>query len=152
MRRSWTAERLGKTKTAASRSTLPCIPLLGEHLQKWRDESLFNGAEDFVFPSEVRGGRIPRNAGMLLRDYVLPAAIATGVIKAGERIGWHTLRHSLCSFLISSGVNPTTTQRMLRHSNVHTTLQVYSHACPSDLVQAQDAVMREILTPTGLVQ
>jgi site-specific recombinase XerD len=89
---------------------------------------------------------------MLLKDYVLPAAVAAGVIKAGERIGWHTLRHSLASFMVSTGVNPATAQRMLRHSNVSMTLQVYSHACSSDLIQAQDAVMREILTPSGMVQ
>ena len=146
IKRSWTAAKLGKTKTKASRSTLPLIPVLAEHLQKWRDETLFNGAEDFVFPSEVRGGKIPRNGGMLLKDYVIPAAVRAGVIKTGERVGWHALRHGCASYLVSSGLNPSTAQRMLRHANVSQTLQTYTHASSSDLAQAQDAVMREILT------
>jgi integrase len=152
VRRAWTGAKLGRCKTAASRSTVPCIASLSEHLRQWRNESLFNGDEDFVFPSEVRGGKIPRNGGVLLEDYVIPSAITVGVIKAGGRIGWHTLRHSLASYLVSAGFNPTTAQRMPRQSNVNMTLQVYSHGCPSDSMQAQDAVMREMLKPTGLIQ
>jgi site-specific recombinase XerD len=89
---------------------------------------------------------------MIVRDYLIPAAVRAGVIEEGERIGMHTLRHSLCSFLISGGVNPTTAQRMLRHRNAHTTLQFYSHSVPTDLVQAQDCVLREIFPVTERVQ
>jgi integrase len=46
----------------------------------------------------------------------------------------------------SSSGNPSTAQRMLRHANVSQTLQTYTHASSSDLAQAHDAVMREILT------
>jgi len=86
---------LGGTKTAASRATVPSIPLLSAHLQMWRLKSLFMGQDDFVFPSVVRGGKIPRNGGMIVRDYLIPAAVRAGVIEEGERIGMHTLRQSL---------------------------------------------------------
>ncbi len=113
IRRSWTAARMGDTKTPASRAAVPCIPLLMGYLTEWRDKSRYNRQEDFIFASEVRKGKIPRTGGMISRDYLVPAAIRAKVIKEGESIGMHCLRHSLASFLVSAGVNPTTAQRML---------------------------------------
>jgi integrase len=114
IRRSWTAARMGKTKTAASRSTVPANPVLMEYLSEWHSKSKYNGPEDFVFASEARNGKIPRNGGMIVRDYLQPAAVKAGV---KGKIGLHALRHGVASYLISVGTNPTTAQRMLRHSS-----------------------------------
>ena len=40
--------------------------------------------------------------------------------------GFHALRHSLATFLVSKDLDPKTVQAMLRHSNVITTLQLYA--------------------------
>jgi site-specific recombinase XerD len=55
------------------------------------------------------------------------------------RFGFHTLRHSLASFLVSQGENPTVVQKTLRHSNVTTTLGLYSHVAGDDRLAAQRA-------------
>ena len=67
---------------------------------------------------------------MLCSDHLRAAAIAAVVLKKDQdfRFGYHTMRHSLASFLVGRGENPTVVQRLLRHSNVATTLGLYSHA------------------------
>jgi integrase len=81
---------------------------------------------------------------MLVEDHLRPAAIAAGVSKPDDeggkvRFGFHTLRHSLASFLVNQNVNPTVVQKTLRHSNVATTLGLYSHASNPDRLSAQTA-------------
>jgi len=44
----------------------------------------------------------------------------------------HALRHSLATNLLSQGFDTKTVQDILRHSNVHTALQLYSHGRSQD--------------------
>jgi integrase len=83
---------------------------------------------------------------MLVEDYLRPAAVKVGVLKEGERVrfGFHNLRHSLASFLVQQGTDPKTVQKMLRHSDVATTLGIYAHSMSEDRLAAVSAyVVRE---------
>ena len=62
------------------------------------------------------------------------------VLKADQKIrfGFHTLRHSLASFLARENQNPAVAQ-MLRHSNLSTTLGVYTHVPQQDRLDAQSS-------------
>ncbi|MBQ9840385.1 MAG: site-specific integrase [Erysipelotrichaceae bacterium] len=53
-----------------------------------------------------------------------------------KRIRIHDFRHSACSLLINSGVPPIVISKRLGHSNVATTLRVYSHMFESTEDQA----------------
>jgi site-specific recombinase XerD len=44
------------------------------------------------------------------------------------RFGFHNLRHSLASFLVRNGTDVKAAQKMLRHSDVSTTLGIYAHS------------------------
>ena len=46
----------------------------------------------------------------------------------------HRLRHSFASALIRANVGPKSVQKLLRHSNISTTLNIYSHLLEEDLV------------------
>ncbi len=61
------------------------------------------------------------------------------------RWGWHNLRHSLASWLVSEGVDVKTVSSMLRHSNVETTLGIYSHAVGSKQLAAQGRFLDTLL-------
>jgi integrase len=140
--RSWAGGKIGKPKTQASRGTVPCGETLMRHLQRWREESPYAQDSDWCFPSFKLKGKQPRVANMLVEDHLRPAAIDAGVLKPdaeGEKVrfGFHTLRHSLASFLVSQNVNPTVVQKTLRHSNVATTLGLYSHASNPERLSAQ---------------
>jgi site-specific recombinase XerD len=76
-------------------------------------------------------------------DHVRPAAVKVGILTADDtrRFGFHNLRHSLASFLVSVGTNPKVVQGLLRHSDVHTTLQLYSQSVSADRLAAQGAML-----------
>lgn len=141
IRRSWTGGKIGKPKTETSKGTVPCGPELVARLRSWRQESPYSQDTDWVFPSFRKNGKQPRVANMLVADYLRPIALQLGVLREGEktRFGFHTLRHSLASFLVSQNVNPTVVQKTLRHSNVATTLGLYSHASNPERLSAQTA-------------
>ncbi len=88
---------------------------------------------------------------MIGTHHLRKAAIAVGVIKAGERLGMHSLRHSLATYLVSQGRDPKTVQGLLRHSNVHTTLQLYAHGRNQDRMDAQGAMLDAFFKPPATV-
>ena len=47
-----------------------------------------------------------------------------------EEIRLHDLRHSNATALIQAGVNPRVVQQRLGHSDVNTTLSIYTHVLP----------------------
>ena len=67
-----------------------------------------------------------------------------------KRWGWHKLRHSL-ALAGSSGVDVKTVSSLLRHSNVRTTLGIYSHAVDSNKLAAQGQFLDRLLA-NGAVQ
>ena len=86
-------------------------------------------------------------ANMLVHSHLRPAAVKAGVIpKDWEgRFGFHNFRHSLASYLVRSKTDPKTVQALLRHSDVKTTLQLYSHSLTEDRMLAQGTVLEAIL-------
>ena len=52
----------------------------------------------------------------------------------------HSIRHSVVSNLISSGVNLYSISKLLRHTDIRTTINIYGHLLPSDL----EDVMKKI--------
>ena len=62
------------------------------------------------------------------------------VITDERTFGFHALRHSLATLLVSKDVDPKTVQAMLRHSNVTTTLQLYAKTVDGKRLKAQEQV------------
>ena len=73
--------------------------------------------------------------------------------KKGEKVrfGFHNLRHSLASFLVRKGTDVKTVQKMLRHSDVATTLGIYAHSMSEDRLAAQDEMLAAMMTPSDAV-
>jgi integrase len=46
----------------------------------------------------------------------------------GPPMRFHNLRHSCATFLALQGVERRTTMEILGHSNIYTTIQIYTHA------------------------
>jgi integrase len=105
-------------------------------------------------PAKTRG-RTPRVGNMLCVDYLRPAAIKAGVkLEKGQRFGFHNLRHSLASFLVSKKkTDVKTAQRSMRHARSTTMLDLYAQTDMDELIAAQQLVLDAIFSPTdGLVQ
>jgi integrase len=151
-------------KTKASRSAVPMHPLLAESLKAWQAESPYSGAEDYVFASTRLGGRKPRSSSIIVEDYLRPAAVKAGAIRMTEdgrtldsrgdeitRFGFHNFRHSLASFMISSGENPKIVQTILRHAKLDMTMY-YSHSSAGEKLLAQERMLKRLVPRTDAVQ
>jgi site-specific recombinase XerD len=90
---------------------------------------------------------------MLVEDHLRPAVVKAGVLKEDEKVrfGFHNLRHSLASFLVRNGTDVKTVQKMLRHSDVSTTLGIYAHSMSEDRLVAQADTLTAMMTPSNAV-
>jgi len=84
---------------------------------------------------------------MTVADHLRPAAIKAGVVlKPGQRFGFHNLRHSLSSLLITGQKSDVrTTQDILRHSSSATTIDLYTQSPMAQRIAAQESVLSAIL-------
>jgi integrase len=57
---------------------------------------------------------------------------------------FHDLRHSCGSLLLAQGISPRVIQEILGHSNIATTMNVYSHVLPSLFEDAAEAMGRAL--------
>jgi integrase len=102
---------------------------------------------------------------MLVSDHLRPAAIKAGVLRVAEdgtvydssgspvkRFGFHNLRHSLSTPLMTGEKeDPRTVQDILRHTNVATSLELYTQGTMQQRVAAQEKYLRRILPQSELV-
>ncbi|HET9306116.1 MAG TPA: site-specific integrase [Candidatus Sulfotelmatobacter sp.] len=143
VRRTWLSGRAGLPKSKASKAPVPMHLLLARFMQDWKNETPYGQLTDWVFASSRLKGKQPRSASIMVEDYVRPAAINVGILATHDtrRFRFHNLRHSLASFLVSVGTNPKVVQGLLRHSDVHTTLQLYSQSVSADRLAAQGTML-----------
>ena len=76
------------------------------------------------------------------------------VINEGDniRFGFHTLRHSLASYLVQQGKDPKTVKTLLRHADVATTVGIYAHSRSADRMAAQGDMLSAFFAPSCAVQ
>jgi len=69
------------------------------------------------------------------------------ILKAAKlpRIRFHDLRHSCASLLLAQGVSARMVMETLGHSNISTTMDIYSHVMPSLRQEAADAMDRVLV-------
>ena len=165
VRRSW-VEEIGKCKNAYRKAPVAMHPVLGGHLRHWQQETMYARPTDWVFASTKLKGAKPRSGGIASQTYLYPAAVKAGVFRSVEernqggklatryfdlagnpikRWGWHNLRHSLASWLVSEGVDVKTVSSMLRHSGIGPTLDIYSHAVGPNQLAAQGQYLDTLL-------
>jgi integrase len=108
------------------------MPMSRELEARLRDYLLrqHDGKAELLFLN--RRGR-PFSANKLREKKLHPLLVKLGIARGG----FHATRHGVASALIADGVNPATVQKQMRHSDVRTTLEIYTHQVGS---QQRDAV------------
>ncbi len=107
---------IGATKTKGSKAELPI-------------SSRVMAALLALKPSPNATGWIFRKKGPLDPANLVSYHIAPKLAKVTIRWrGWHCFRHGVATLLDRPDVTPKTAQQLMRHSNITTTLQVYTHA------------------------
>ncbi|WIG51012.1 MAG: hypothetical protein OJF48_001929 [Afipia sp.] len=144
------SHKIGKLKSKAAYRTIHMPPAVVQALREWK-LICPKGDLGLVFPNKV--GKVESHANILERG-LHPALIAGGYIvsvpvtddagkpavnDAGEPVkrsvpkyGMHSLRHACASLWIESGYNPKQIQRLMGHSSIKVTFDVYGHLFADD--------------------
>jgi len=97
----------------------------------------------YVLASEFHFGKQPLWPGTLWRRNVVPAIEAAGINK--PKLGWHTLRRSYASLLLSSGVSLRVSMELMRHSTAEMTLATYAQTVGDEKREAGEKVASLVL-------
>jgi integrase len=127
---------------------IPMGPHLAEMLKKWKTETRYAGPNDWVFASVRTQGKRPLWGQSLMLKNIRPVAKKLGIDK---QIGWHTFRHSHSTLLRFLGTDIKVQQDLLRHSSARLTLDTYTQSVTPAKRQAQDAVVRLLLSKQSTV-
>ncbi|MFZ0745121.1 MAG: site-specific integrase [Terracidiphilus sp.] len=136
--------RIGKVKTEASQDEVPMDPTFAQVLlnQKGKERS-----QGLVFQSPITGGCY--YSGIIQRKILKPKGEEIGIVG----LGWHTFRHTYRSLLDETGAPIGVQQKLMRHANVATTMNVYGSATLRAKQQANSKVVQMIMSkekpPTG---
>ncbi len=123
-----------QTQTAAEKSA----PDLGAVLLNWKRKCK-QSEEGWVFPSSVTGRCY--HASPIQQDYIRPAGRKLGL---GD-IGWHTFRHTYRSWLDLVGTPIGVQQKLMRHAQIATTMNVYGNAMMESKREANSKVVQMAL-------
>ncbi|MBS1816218.1 MAG: site-specific integrase [Acidobacteria bacterium] len=124
VRRSYVDGVEGPPKTDSSRRPLPVPSQVLEALKTWKEQSSYTAPDDWVFASDISFGKQPLWPGTLWRRNVAPAIERAKITK--PKLGWHTLRRSYASLLLSNGVSLRVSMELMRHSTPDMTLATYA--------------------------
>ena len=140
--RAYVRSRFGDCKTEASKKPVPLHPLVLSSLLEWRGMSPYAGSHDFLFASLRLNGTKPLSPDSLLKKSIRPAVVRAGITK---RIGFHSFRHSLATWLHQTGADVKTSQELMRHTTSKMTVDVYTHGVSSVKKAANDTVVEMML-------
>ena len=137
MREDVTVLHINGTKTDAAVRDVPCPDYLAERLPKV-------GPFEYIFKNQVGGKMNKPNYERLWRYCKRDMNIEAGCeVYQGEPLPpyridadlvAYDLRHSYCTFLMKSGIDIRVAQKLMGHSDVRMTANIYSHPDNESLV------------------
>ncbi|HVM93709.1 MAG TPA: tyrosine-type recombinase/integrase [Terriglobales bacterium] len=92
------------------------------------------------FALQRRGTSLP--AGFDTNRVRETCRFASGITK---RIGWHWFRHTHSTLLRANGTDLKVQSELLRHSNIGTTLNVYTQAVSEENARRSRAIVGQLL-------
>jgi len=118
-------------KTEGSARTFSLTSELLERLKSCKQQSDFSGAEDWIFASPIKLGRLPYSYTGVWRELVRAAEAA----KIGH-LGTHSFRHTHRSWLDAVGTSIAVQQKMMRHADIRTTMNIYGDVVTDEMTTA----------------
>ncbi len=129
--------RIDDCKTVGSEQSLFTSPEMLDVLKAWRQITRFASESDWVFASPSRLGRLPWSADSV-NDAYKKAATAAGI----GHVSTHSMRHTFRSWLDAVGSSIATQQKLMRHSDIRTTMNVYGRIVTDAMSVAAGKVAR----------
>ena len=105
---------VGKLKTKKSKAIIPLVSKLKEGLKIWFDKNPYDNVICDIYG-----------------NYILPQSFNYRVRNICKELGidfhYHCLRHAFTTNLIDHDVKPNVAMELVRHSDIKTTLGIYTH-------------------------
>lgn len=130
-------QRVGDVKTVYSGRAMCIDAEMLAVLRAWKQTTQFSSDEDWIFASPVKLGRLPVSYPWVWLQFQ-KAGSAAGVGK----LGTHSLRHSYRSWLDAVGTPIAVQQKLMRHSDIRTTLNIYGDVVTNEMAEAHAKVVR----------
>lgn len=130
------AQQVDNVKTSGSRRKFKIDASLLEVFKRWRQTTQFADEADWIFASPMQLGRLPyTDSGFwrVLNDASTEAGIG--------RIGTHTFRHTFRSWLDAVGTAIAVQQKMMRHADIGTTMNIYGDVVTDEMALAHTKVV-----------
>jgi integrase len=130
-------QHVGDTKTTGSHGHLSIDSELLEVLKTWKRTMHFPAQEDWFFasPFKFKLGRLRWSYPWVWRVFQNAAADA-GIGK----LGTHTIRHSFWAWLDAVGTGVAVQQKLMRHADIRTTMNVYGNVVTNEMTTASSKV------------
>jgi integrase len=128
-------QQVDDVKTSESRRSLHIDADMLDTLKLWKQSTQFFGPDDWMFASPAQLGRLPWSYDQVWRMYQKAGA------KAGiGGLGTHSLRHTYRSWLDAVGTPIAVQQKLMRHSDIRTTMNVYGDVVTDEMAHAASKV------------
>jgi integrase len=135
VRRGIVEQVVDDVKTGGSAKLLVLANHLLTRLQLWRQQTQFSRPDDWVFASPAKIGRLPYSYTGVWRELDRAAK------KAGVgHLGTHAFRHSYRSWLDAVGTPLAVQQKLMRHSDIRTTMNIYGDVVTDEMTTASSKV------------
>lgn len=123
-------------KTDSSCKSLAIDKELLEVLRVWKQITQFSAEEDWIFASPVKLGRLPYSYTGFWRE-LERAAKEAGI----GHLGTHAFRHTYRSWLDAVGTPIAVEQKLMRHSDIRTTMNIYGDVVTDEMGLAHSKVV-----------
>jgi len=130
-------QRVDDLKTIYSGRLLAIDAELLEVLKTWKQKTQFPSDVDWIFASPSQLGRFPLSYPHVWVKFQRAASRA-GI----GGLGTHAMRHSYRSWLDAVGTPIAVQQKLMRHSDIRTTLNIYGDVVTDEMAKAHAKVVR----------
>ena len=127
--------RIGSVKSKASGDEIPLHPDILADIPP---------GDGLVFTNPLTGG--PFYGGWIQQTLLKPLGVKLGI---GEHLGWHAFRHTYRTLLDEAGAPVGVQQKLMRHANVSTTMNVYGSSTMSAKREANNKVVQMVVGTVG---
>jgi integrase len=128
-------QRIDDVKTETSNEAITVSQPMLDTLKLWKQTTQFFAREDWIFASPTQLGRLPWSADSV-NDAYQKAASAAGIV----HVSTHSMRHTYRSWLDAVGTPIAVQQKLMRHADIRTTMNVYGGVVTDEMAVASSKV------------
>ena len=144
IRRGIVEQIVDDVKTEGSAKTFVLADELLDRLKSWKQVSQFSAAEDWIFASPLKLGKLPYSYTGVWRALDRAASVA-GI----GHLGTHAFRHTYRSWLDAVGTPVAVQQKMMRHADIRTTFNIYGDVVTDEMTTASGKVAQLAFPSNG---